>query len=41
MSSMSKNMENMDEDLDKLRQNLEYMEEMYDMIFRKVNRLIP
>ena len=38
---MSENMENMDDDLEKLKQNLEYMEEMYDMIFRKVNRLVP
>lgn len=41
MINMSENMEKMDDNLGKLKQNLEHMEEMYDMIFRKVNRLIP
>ena len=28
-----------DGNLDQVRRNLEYLEEMYDTIFRKVNRL--
>ena len=36
---MSDKMVNIDGNLDQVKRNLEYLEEMYDTVFRKVNRL--
>ena len=36
---MRDKMVNIDGNLDQVKRNLEYLEEMYDTIFRKVNRL--
>lgn len=36
---MSDKMVKIDSSLDEVRRNLEYLEEMYDTVFRKVNRL--
>ena len=36
---MRDKMVNIDGNLDQVKRNLEYLEEMYDTVFRKVNRL--
>ena len=36
---MSGKMDKIDGNLDQVKRNLEYLEEMYDTVFRKVNRL--
>ena len=36
---MRDKMVNIDANLDQVKRNLEYLEEMYDTVFRKVNRL--
>ena len=41
MMDMKKGMGKIDRNLIRVKRNLEYMEKMYDSVFRKVNRLVP
>ena len=41
MMDMKKGMGKIDRNLIRVKKNLEYMEKMYDSVFRKVNRLVP